>query len=188
MLGHETIRHSAGRFALVAFVMIMCIFSVSVLLPFSFSGGVSRSATLQEMQYIRQKIASDEQISQMQQQIDMQQQQINEIWKHIQFGRNETKASGVQDAQRTQMVDVFQPHEQQRMHLTAITQKVRKLSKVFIHSYIRTFLMYTHSGLHSATPRSLILSLSHTHRHRWVKKCMHSKTGSMGLRMALSLR
>jgi hypothetical protein len=120
--------------------------------------------------------------------IDMQQQQINEIWKHIQFGRNETKASGVQDAQRTQMVDVFQPHEQQRMHLTAITQKVRKLSKVFIHSYIRTFLMYTHSGLHSATPRSLILSLSHTHRHRWVKKCMHSKTGSTDLRMALSLR
>jgi hypothetical protein len=55
---------------------------------------------------------------------------------------------------------MHQNHEQQRMHLTEITQKVRKLSQVFIHSYIPTFLVYTYSGLHSAPPaHSLSLSL-----------------------------
>jgi hypothetical protein len=44
----------------------------------------------------------------------------------------------VQDEQRTQMqqqineILKMQTHEQQRMHLTEITQKLRKLSQVFI--------------------------------------------------------
>ena len=168
MMGLET-RH----FALVVCLMIMCIFSVSVLLPFSFSGGVSLPARekQQEMQDIRQKNASHEQISQVN----------NKSWKHIHH---------IQQIDKTHLQQMHQTHEQQRIHLTEITQKVRKLSQVFNHSYIRTFFMYTHSGLHSVPPRSLSLSVSftHTHRHRWVKKCMHSKTCSTGLRMALSLR
>ena len=131
---------------LVAFVMILCI-SMSFLLPFSFRRGGSLPAReeKQEMQHIRQTKASDVQDEQSTQ----MQQQINEIWKRLH----------VDQIHPTRLQQVPQTHEQQRMHLTEITQKLRKLSKVFIDSYIQTFLMYTHSGLHSAP------HLTRTHAH-----------------------
>ena len=85
------------------------------------------------------------------------------------------------------------------MHLTETIQKVRKLSKVFIHSYrhslcthiqacildipdVHTFRLAFYPPLHSLTH-----SHTGTHRHRWAKKCMHSKKNSTDLRTALHL-
>jgi len=79
MMGLET-RH----FALVVCLMIMCIFSVSVLLPFSFSGAGSLPAreVKPEMQHIRQMNVSyvqNEQMTLIQHQMTLMQQQMTQM-------------------------------------------------------------------------------------------------------------
>jgi type III secretory pathway component EscV len=184
-------RHSASHFGLVAFVMIMCIFSMSVLLPFAFSGGVSLPAleVNPEIQHIRQTIITnvsdvqDEQMTLIQHQMTLMQQQMTQMQQQMhETNIRETKASDMQAEKMTQLwqqihsvwqmqhihqiKQIHQTHLQQKqhhMHVTETTQAVRKLSQVFIHSYIDIPYVHKFRLSFCPPPPPLSLSLSHTH-------------------------